>query len=343
MARFPIVGDVIDALLATEAASENRKITQEAMERLGGMQNYNFSDEQLRPHYLDVPDDVKYSNVSIDPELRAKQMAALQQMQDISEGRIASQGSYERELARRGAEQLARQREEGVLQQAQMRGMGGSGMEFALRAQAGQNAANQAQMGGMQSAAQAALERLQSQQSYQQGLGNLRAQDTDLSARNSDIINRFNAYNADRQLNARQYNNMLPGQIQAANLARKDRNNIATTNFEANRVGAMNNMLGEQRGDVGRRYQPAFALNNAFSEQMGNMLAQGVGGDIGGQMGGQMGGGMGAMMGQQAGTQLMNQGMQQPGYNNVQPPGWGYNNGWQKPGAQIGDNAGYWI
>lgn len=320
--RFPIIGDLIDFFLAKEAAEEQKNITDKFGKKIGNLKNYEFSDRELQPYFQDIPDDVKYELVKSDPEMRAKQLAALEKMQSIADGRAESQGEAQRELARMRAEQLAQSQQEGIQQQMASRGVGGSGLEFALKGQSGQQAANRAYMGGLQSAAQGALERMQSQQAYQQGLGNLRAQDTDLSARNSDIINRFNAYNADRQLAAQNANTGMKNQFQMYNRQRGDRNEMATKDFEVNRLKTYMSMIPDQRADVARYYQPMFNINDAWSRAMGQMLAMGVGGGMGGDIGGGLGGGMGQMAGQAAGTKMAGQAMESPSYYQQQG---GYN------------------
>lgn len=319
---------VINAIIGGEAAREQDEKTQ-AAKKLFSLGGHGFSDEDLKAFYAMDPERIEGKQVEIDPELRRKQMAALEALQAISDGRIESQGAAQRQAARMQAEQIAAGRDAAIQQQMSSRGVGGSGMEFALRGQSGQQAANMAGQMGMQGAAQSALERLQSQNAYQSGLGNLRAQDTDLAMRNSDIINRFNQYNADRQNAANMYNTNLQNQLGQFNLNRKDRNKVYDKESAFKNASALAGLLPAEKSDVGQKYQVMMNLSNEYGQMLEQMAAAGAGGSFGGDIGGAMGGQMGSQMGSQAGAQMAQQMMQprqqQGGYN--QPvPQWGYMN-----------------
>ena len=144
---------VINAIIGGEAAREQDEKTQ-AAKALFSLKGHGFSDDDLKAFYAMDPERIEGKQVEIDPELRRKQMAALEALQAISDGRIESQGEAQRQAARMQSEQVAAGRDAAIQQQMSSRGVGGSGMEFALRGQSGQEAANRAGQMGMQGAAQ---------------------------------------------------------------------------------------------------------------------------------------------------------------------------------------------
>lgn len=129
------------------------------------------------------------------------QMRALRQMQGIAEG-----GGYtqlERDQiaqAQRQAAQYEQAQRAAQMQALQARGMGGSGAEIAMRAQAQQSGANQARQGATQiatAAQQRALQAMQNQAQIGQGVQQTRE-------RRASAIDEFNRANAQGTAQARQ-------------------------------------------------------------------------------------------------------------------------------------------
>src|SRR5690606_37366499 len=120
------------------------------------------------------------------------------------------------------AGQLARGRNEALKNEMAARGMLGSGSEFMLREAANQEAAQRAQMAGLEQAAAAARQRALYQQAYGDALGGLRGQDLDVNSRNADIINQFNMANTGARNEAQQQNLANRQAIMGANTATRN-------------------------------------------------------------------------------------------------------------------------
>jgi len=284
---FEFVTEGVKAILAAKAAEENKEITDEAVKRASFLPgNYNFDKEGISPDLYGTPNQVGYQQVGVDPALRQQQMDALSKMQALSEGRLQSQGTYDRYMAQEQANQMARAREQGVMTNAMQRGVGGSGLEMALRAQGGQEGANRQMQAGLNSAAQAALERMQANDQYQRGLSQVRNQDTDVSSQNAGIINRFNQYNADRQLQAQQRNVDMQNQAKYYNKNRGDTNERSRVGLRYQKNAAQNSLLPDQHRSIGQQYAPMMAgvdvVGDAANSFMTYGMSDGGFGNIGG-------------------------------------------------------------
>lgn len=152
------------------------------------------------------PEQYAYQTVQEDPRIRQSQLQYLQRLQSLADTGLGEEDLAAFEAAKRGANQLARQREEALISNAQSRGVAGGGLEFALRQQAQQDAAERARASQMEQAAQAARQRALAIQAYGQGLQSQRGQDFDINRYNTDLINRFNQANTDLRNQAFKYN-----------------------------------------------------------------------------------------------------------------------------------------
>lgn len=265
------------------------------------------------PEITSVPDDVIGRQISEDQALRQKQIDNLDYLKSMSEGKINAQRELDLYRAIQDANAMARARDEAALQSAQARGVGGGGLEFTMRQQGGQDAANRLQQAQMASAAQAALERLQATGQLQSGLSGMRDQDYRTNAQNADIINKFNVMNSARRQEALDKRAMLKNQASQYNKDRSDNQILAERRIaagllpmqEANRRNDLNQKLNLQ-------YAPIFRVNDSFKTATQDMVGGAMGGDFGGGMGGTMGGGggawsnIGSMIGSQAGSQMLN-------------------------------------
>lgn len=233
--------------------------------------------------------------IQIDPALRQNQMAALNDMRDMGQGYGAAEAEAGRRQAIFEANQMAKARADAAAQQADMRGVGNSGLSMALQAQSGQSAANRAMQGALMAAAQGQQQKMAANQAYQQGLGNLRGQDTDLAARNAAIGNQFNMYNTELQ-NKRNFANTdirnrnalneqtLKNQARQFNLQRgdsiQDKLFNAALQKLAGKYGVTKDMVGlserQTQRDVEKGKQYEDEWNDIFS------MAAGGGGGAGG-------------------------------------------------------------
>lgn len=265
------------------------------------------------PEMTSIPDDVNARTISEDPLLRNKQLENLDSLRAVSEGKINAQRELDLYRAVQDANAMARARDEASLQSAQARGVGGGGLEFTMRQQGGQDAANRLQQAQMASAAQAALERLQATGQLQSGLSGMRDQDYRTNAQNTDIINKFNVMNSTRRQEALDKRAMLKNQADQYNKDRSDNQILSQRRIDAGLYPTQESL---RRSDLNQKlnlqYAPIFRLNDSFKTATQDAVGGAMGGDFGGGMGGAMGGGggawsnIGSMIGSKAGGQMLN-------------------------------------
>lgn len=271
-----------------------------------GYQTQNYAGD-FKPDMYSTPEAAQYQTISEDPRVRGMQMEAIQNMQGYANGAANSQQALDRQQALNDSQILAKQQMGAIQNQAARRGQLGSGLDYVLQNQAGQQGANRAQTGYMNAAAQAAMQRLQGMQGTMQGASQMRGQDFNTNNANAGIINAFNMHNADARNAASQSNvNMrnsaglrnqntlqnLNGSntgIMNAGIDRNDANAMHTFDTNNVRMGNINNALkGQVALNPGAMADAAGKTGfNNLKSSMG-MAAGGVGG--GGDAGG--GGGM---------------------------------------------------
>lgn len=214
-----------------------------------------------------------YELTKEDPVVKSKQLEALSKLSDLS-----STGSSDADLAgfakaREEGNQISRHGTEAALANAAQRGISGSGLEFAMRDSANQQAAQRAQEAAQQQASTAAQQRAQYLQTYAQGLGNVRGQDQQMNQANTNVINQFNATNTQ---NRNAMNNANVGQKNSAfmyNEGLKDKN-YSNQMGRADRVAGMNNKEGDllaaqQEADRKRQAAVGGAIGGAAGSYFG--------------------------------------------------------------------------
>jgi hypothetical protein len=138
----------------------------------------------------------EFDNISLDPRMKDAQMQALMSLQDIGNngGRtLADDANMNKILSSVNADD--RGRREAILQNANARGMGGSGMEMLAQLDSSQAATSRANQGGLDVAAQAEMRALDAMQRAGLLGGQIRSQEFDEQAqraRSQDLINNFN-------------------------------------------------------------------------------------------------------------------------------------------------------
>lgn len=227
ISAIPLVGPIIDYFMNQDAENKRQRLIDAERARLNELKLPEFSNSQYNAMQFGRPEEAQGQTISLQPGTRDAQMKALQNMLDQSRGLSDSGSDLSRFKAIQEANQLASSRDQAAQSNARARGVGGGGLEFAMRQQGGQDAANRAQDAGMQGAYQQALQRMQAQNNYIAGLGNLRNQDTDLASRNADVINKFNMYNVGARNAANQSNVQMGNQGQMYNLQRGDSNTMS--------------------------------------------------------------------------------------------------------------------
>lgn len=250
----------------------------DALEDWAALQAPEFSDQDyeriqyagdFNPEAYATPEAAQYQTISEDPRVRGIQMDALQKLIDQSSGAADAKSNAARFGALDEANQLARGREQAIAMQAQRRGQGGNGMSSVMQAQAAQMAANRARGGTMQAVQDAALEKLAATQGAIGAAGNVRGQDFQRAAANSDIINRFNQFNTQarnaaamgsvdarnqagmRNTNTKQDVMGRNAGVGNASMDRKDRNAMNTFGAKSDRLGAIHNASDRKAKAVG--------------------------------------------------------------------------------------------
>jgi hypothetical protein len=188
-----------------------------------------------------------YDQIALDPATRNAQMQALARLQNISE-----QGGMDSIDRARMADIMgdtytkARGAREAIQQNMRARGIAGSGLEMVQQQMANQAAAEQANRGGLQTAAMAQQRALEAIQGSANLGGQIRGQDYGMQAdraRAMDAINSFNAQNSQNVANR--------------NTTRVNDRNIANTDL------ANKNIL-YNKGQTQQQYQNQLAKAGAF-------------------------------------------------------------------------------
>lgn len=229
-----------------------------------------------------------YQQISDDPVVRSAQMQALSKMAGLADTGLSDADQAGFMKAADEGRQVAQGADQAAMQNAAARGVGGSGLEFAMREAGSQGGAQRAQSAAMDTAANAARQRALYQQAYGDQLAGVRGQDYQQNAANTGIINQFNMANtqsknatqnanADLQNNAFQYNQGLKD---------KDFGNQMTK-----ATGQMG--INQQQADIGMAQADA---NKRNGQAVGGLLGTGLGYAAGGVGGAMIGRGVGSAL-----------------------------------------------
>jgi hypothetical protein len=172
-----------------------------------------------------------YSGAEFDTVGKNAQMAALQQLQDIgSEGGLTASDKSKLAAIQNQEQSQARGSREAILQNAQARGMGGSGLELMAQLQNQQESVNRQSSRDMDVAAQAQERALQAIQQAGQMGGQLNQQQFGQQKSLADSRSAIEQFNAQNKQNVGLQNVAAKNQAQAANLQNKQ--NIANQNVD---------------------------------------------------------------------------------------------------------------
>lgn len=254
--------DSIGNIIAGAEEEEAAKRQAESLRGLGLAPDFfggDYEQEQYQgdftPTLFDDPQDAQYQTVAEDPRVRGMQMEALQQLIDRSSGAADARMNFESGQAMDQANQLARGREGAIRMDMERKGQAGSGTDAIMRAQASQMGANRARQGTQQAAMDAALQKLAASQGVISGAGNVRGQDFQRNATNSEIINRFNQFNTQARNAARQANVNM-------------QNQAGMRNTEA-RQGLSGRNTGTRNNSIDRRDKLASVRHGAMMDRWG--------------------------------------------------------------------------
>jgi hypothetical protein len=201
-------GGLVDTVTAPFTGSQREK---EAMDQANAISREN-SDyiKGIDLPQLDwvnyKPEDMDYKTLSEDPKIRGMQLSALSKMAGLSDKGLSDEDVLGFEKARAEGDQMARSGTQAAMENANARGVGGSGMEMAMREAANQAGAERARAGAMDQAATAARNRAMYTQAFGQQAGAVRGADLTANEANTDIINKFNAANTQARNDAQKYN-----------------------------------------------------------------------------------------------------------------------------------------
>lgn len=203
---------------------------------------------EMLPELL-TNESANYELAQENPLLKSAQMGALAKMAGLAETGLSEADEAGFVRARNLAGQVSRGGQAAALQNAASRGVAGSGLEFAMKEAANQEAAQRAQESGLAQAAESARNKALYQTAYGNALAGVRGQDQNMSQSNAGIINRFNemntqgrnatnAANANARNQAFQYNQGLQDKKFQNQLTRADR--TAGFNNQAAQIAAAN-------------------------------------------------------------------------------------------------------
>ena len=182
-------------LAERRAQDEAMRRSEEADKYFQDLPEYEYL-PGLAPEMEGLPEDLQAQIIAEDPTLRNTEMAALQEMQNLAKEGMSAEDAYNYMTAANRAGQEARGREEAIINEMQRKGMGGSGLEYALRTQAGQGAIDQfAENQALQAAKIAEMQALANAQQAAMA-GDIRGEDFRREASNTDILNQFAQANA---------------------------------------------------------------------------------------------------------------------------------------------------
>lgn len=260
LSGVPVIGGAFDD--SDQQAIDQLKQNQALYSNINtpDYQQYKPEDYTLAGSY--DPEAANATTVSEDPALRSQQQSYLMKLAGLSDTGLSDVDAAGFANARNIADQISRSGTQAAVQNAQARGVGGSGLEFAMREQASQDAAGRAQQAGLDQAAQSAKQRALYDQAYGGALGGVRAQDFSANSANANILNQFNMANTQNRNQAQLYN---LGQAQNISNANTTQHNSAQQYNNQLQQQMFNDQLEKANGQSGANSGVAkgYAAENA--------------------------------------------------------------------------------
>lgn len=181
----PVIADLIGRALGAGDRAEADRLMEQALAQFGPDILKAPSIAELTPQ-LGRP---AMADVQADPQAVAAQREALAEMK-----RASSPDNLEFRAATNEAEDFANQQagaqQAAIQQQMQARGLGGSGVDFALRQQAGSDAANRSAAHGFSAAVEGRRQALDALKNYGSMAGTIRGQSFGEGAQKARAIDR---------------------------------------------------------------------------------------------------------------------------------------------------------
>jgi hypothetical protein len=257
-------------------------------------QNRSIYDQVKLPEYAEyIPElynneSYNYELLKENPELLSKQGDNLKMLEQMAAQGLTAEDQLGFQKAREIGLQQARSGTQAALADAASRGVGGGGLEFAMREMANQGGAQRAQSAGLEQAAAAARQRALATQAYGSALSGVRGQDYQTAANNNNVINKFN-----------QMNTQGRNQTNAANV---DQRNSAFMYNEGLKDKRYQNQIGQADRRAGLNDRAA-EMSAAEAEAKRKRQAA-IGGAVGAIGGALVGGPAGAAIGSSVGSGL---------------------------------------
>jgi hypothetical protein len=211
LSQTPLFGSLFDP---TQQQTMDQLANNQTL--MNGIQTPNLQWKNYTPAAYD-PTMATATTIQDNPALQDQQSDVLAKLANLSDTGLSDVDAAGYQNARNLGNNLAQGREGAAMQDAAARGVGGSGLEFAMREMGNQAGAQQAQQAALQQAADSARQRALYTQAYGTDLANTRAQDFSNNAANSSILNQFNMANTNAQNQAQQYNVGNTNQAQLIN------------------------------------------------------------------------------------------------------------------------------
>ena len=275
-----IGGSIIGGL----AGGDEKKKAQEALDRADAIiNNLKLPPDQSRPIIIEQLKSAgvwkpemeqhidagisKVSQIQEDPSLRQKQTATLQALQQIADTGMTATGRAEYNKFRSQAQQDAEAKRQQILQQMQMRGIGGSGAELAAQLLASQGGANEQAAAADRIAAEQEQAKMAALGQLGGMAGQVRAQDFSNEATKAQAADAFKMFDVQNQL-AQQARNVA-SKNEAAKYDVMNQQRISDTNTQA-----ANQELQRQRQGEMQNYAADLGRAQLQAQQAGNRAGQ---------------------------------------------------------------------
>jgi len=244
-----------------------------------------------------------YEDITSDPRYKDNEMEALRQLEDQSKNGYSDRDKADLARIEQNASRANRGRQGAIRQEMENRGLGGSGLDFALRQQAAQDSAEQEAISGLEKNAQVQDRK----QSAAASLGSLSSQlqsrdhaQASQKAAAADEIARFNTQNSNQR---QSYNNQNQNSANTQNWNRT--NQVADQNTDA-QADYRRDKLNVEQGGATKQYDYATEMYNRDQAKKAAKAKKkaGVGSAIGGVVGGVAGAYFGGPAGAAAGASV---------------------------------------
>lgn len=266
----------------TSDFDRKRATLENTLRELNGLSLPTYKEEFFQRY---SPETASYELVGDDVQTKSQQMELLKRLAGLAQTGESDADRAAFDQARRAGAQTARAGADAAMQNAQARGVGGSGLEFAMREMANQGGAERARAGANEQAMNAARQRALYNQAYAQGLQNMRSQNNQIEQGNKNIINQFN------QLNTQNRNQGLMYNQEGTRAASRYNNELANQRYGNQRSAILD------RAGLRGQLNEVDAAQNERERQRRGALGGLVGAGIGGYFGGSQGAGIGYMAG----------------------------------------------